>query len=82
MEAVIWDTEHGLRSLNDVLPAHGIDLDGWVLREGWGGTPDGLTFVGYGFNPNGDTEAWLAHIPEPTTLSLLAFGLAAALRRR
>jgi probable HAF family extracellular repeat protein len=81
-EAVVWDVEHGMCSLNDVLPACGIDLGGWVLREAWGVTPDGLTIVGYGFNPNGDTEAWLAHIPEPASLTLLMLGLAAALRRR
>lgn len=80
--AAVWDAEHGLRSLCDVLGGDGVDLSGWSLTVATGVSDDGLTIVGYGTNPNGDTEAWLAHIPEPATLSLLMLGLTAALRRR
>ncbi len=81
-EAAVWDAEHGLRSLYDILVADGVDLSGWSLTVATGVSDDGLTIVGSGTNPIGDTEAWLAHIPEPATLSLLTFGLAAALRSK
>ena len=35
---------------------------------------DGKTIVGYGTNPEGNTEAWIATIPEPATLLLLGLG--------
>jgi len=56
-----------------------------------GVSADGLTIAGYGFNPNGGLEAWIASLrqdvvatPEPAALGLLGLGLAglASLRRR
>lgn len=44
--------------------------------------PDGLTIVGWGYNPDGYDEAWIATIPEPTTLLLLGFGGLALRRKR
>ena len=51
------------------------------LAKSWDISDDGLTIVGYGTNPGGYTEAWMATvpqepIPEPGTLVLLATGLA------
>jgi hypothetical protein len=46
---------------------------------------DGQTIVGYGTNPSGNTEAWLATIPEPNTALLVmtgVLGIAANRRRR
>ncbi|GAH22327.1 unnamed protein product, partial [marine sediment metagenome] len=43
----------------------GVDLTGWTLRSATGISDDGLTFVGYGLNPSGYQEAWIATIPEP-----------------
>jgi probable HAF family extracellular repeat protein len=82
-EACIWDAEHGMRSLYDVL-TDGFDLDltGWNLTVAMGISDDGQTIVGFGTNPNGDTEAWIAHIPEPPSVALLAFGVVATLRRQ
>jgi uncharacterized membrane protein len=83
-EAFIWDTVHGMRSLEDVLVNEcGLDLAGWDLCEARGVSADGLTIVGSGHNPNGsgNTEAWVATIPEPATLSLLVLGGLALLRR-
>jgi probable HAF family extracellular repeat protein len=82
LEAAVWDAGHGLRSVYDILTGEGHDLSGWSLTSATGVSDDGLTIVGTGTNPAGDTEAWIARIPEPATLSLLAFGLAAVLRRR
>jgi hypothetical protein len=59
----------------------GLDLTGWELRIPWAVSADGLTIVGEGYNPNGDREAWIAHIPEPSTLVLLALGAFALPKR-
>ncbi|MFQ5806801.1 MAG: PEP-CTERM sorting domain-containing protein [Phycisphaerae bacterium] len=81
--AFIWDAEHGMRNLEDVLTdEYGLDLTGWRLEGAWGVSADGLTIVGHGVHPNGDAEAWIAHIPEPASVALLALGIAAALQRR
>lgn len=83
VEALIWDSDHGMRSLYDVLTDDlGLDLSGWELTYAADVSADGLTIVGIGTNPAGDTEAWIAHIPEPATLCLAALGLALACRRR
>jgi hypothetical protein len=36
-----------------------------------------MTITGYGRNPGGVPEAWIAVIPEPSTALLFGFGLAA-----
>jgi len=72
-----------MRSVEDVLTALGIDLAGWTLVSAKDISADGNTVVGFGLNPSGDTEAWIAVIPEPSSALLLASGLAAlAVKRR
>ena len=60
----------------------GLDLTGWSLEVGHGVSDDGMTIVGWGNNPDGNTEAWVAHIPEPATLWLFTFGCVVLGRRR
>ena len=82
-EAFIWDAENGMRHLEDVLMGLGLDLTGWDLSTATSITPDGLTIVGRGSGPNvTGGEAWIAHIPEPSTLSLLALGGLVLMRRQ
>ena len=82
-EAFIWDAVHGMRSLRDVLVSDfGLDLSGWTLRYAEGISDDGMTIIGHGNNPDGNTEAWMAVIPEPATLSLLAFACPIILCRK
>jgi probable HAF family extracellular repeat protein len=82
-EAFIWDEVNDMQSLKEVLENEGgLDLTGWVLIEALGVSDDGLTIVGYGTNPLGNTEAWVATIPEPATLSLLVLGGLVLLRRK
>ncbi len=82
-EAFIWDQGNGMRSLRDVLVSDlDLNLTGWTLTQVYGISDDGQTIVGWGINPSGDTEAWVATIPEPATLTLLAFGGLALMRRR
>ena len=83
IEAFIWDEAHGIRRLQDVLVNNlGLDLSGLTLRAASGISDDGLTIVGWGEPTSGGTEAWIARLPEPGTLSLVALGGLALLRGR
>jgi uncharacterized membrane protein len=59
-EAFIRDAVNGLRRLQDVLSAEGINLTGWTLAAANGISDDGSTIVGWGINPVGQNEAWVA----------------------
>ena len=53
-------------------------LDGWTLREAFGISGDGRYVVGYGTNPSGLFESFLADltpIPIPGAVWLFASGL-------
>ena len=81
--AFIWDEVEGMRALEQVLSLLGVDLTGWDLKEATGVSDDGRKVVGWGINPEGQQEAFVATIPEPGTALLVGFGLAGlALRRR
>jgi probable HAF family extracellular repeat protein len=65
IEAFLWDASHGMRSLRDVLVNYfglGASLAGWKLEYARAISNDGRVVVGYGFNPNGDREAWIARL--------------------
>lgn len=79
-EAFIWDENHGMRSLRDLLVYFGLDLIPWSLQVATGVSAGGETIVGYGIDPEGHTQGWIATIPEPATLVLM--GLAAAWAQR
>ncbi|MGC8863778.1 MAG: PEP-CTERM sorting domain-containing protein, partial [Armatimonadota bacterium] len=90
--AFIWDSVNGTRDLETVLVAAGIDLTGWQLVPqsdispfSWYGitgiSSDGKWISGIGLK-NGVESGWVALIPEPSTLTVLAVGLLALIRRR
>jgi probable HAF family extracellular repeat protein len=76
VEAFIWDAMHGMRELDQVLVQDfGLDLTGWTLSDATAISDDGLTIVGYGANPSGHGEAWIAFLPEPKAAPLLLAAL-------
>lgn len=71
--AIIWDEAHGTRLLKDILANElGLDLAGWTLTAAYDVSQDGQVVVGIGLNPAGNTEGWVAVLPEPSML-MLAF---------
>lgn len=81
--AFIWDPIHGARDLQSILETDfNLDLEGWDLRNATDVSADGTVIVGYGINPAGDIEAWVAVVPEPATLLLLGAGAIMWFRKR
>ena len=77
-EAFLWTQEGGMQGLWELLSYdYGLDLTGWRLSEASGVSLDGLQIVGWGTNPSGSQEAWLADlsspVPEPSSVILLGF---------
>jgi probable HAF family extracellular repeat protein len=76
--AFVWDAANGIRDLGNVLVNdYRLDLTGWTLVEAIGISADGKVIVGYGTNPDGNTEAWMADlhggvIPEPLSMAFMA----------
>jgi probable HAF family extracellular repeat protein len=65
--AYVWDEQHGLRDLQNLLATQGADLTGWTLERAFGISGDGRTIVGDGKH-GGNTEAWIATLAdEPTS---------------
>ena len=63
--AFVWDSTNGMRKLQDVLTDdYGLDLAGWTLHRATDIAADGGTIVGWGTNPSGQWEAWIA-VPPP-----------------
>ena len=63
LTAMIWDSAHGMRDLKSVLVSdYGLDLTGWTLSLAHRASDDGNTIVGWGTNPSGQTEGWIASI--------------------
>jgi probable HAF family extracellular repeat protein len=79
VEPFIWDAARGTRNLTAVLrDDYGLtaSLAGWNLSEATAISDDGRIITGYGRNPSGDFEYWVADlgapVPEPSTIPLIA----------
>ncbi len=81
-DAFIWDSDHGMRRLKDVLSELGVAAEGWRLNTAVDISADGTRIAGTATNPNGQLEAFLIVIPEPTTFLLMSIGLVALAIRR
>jgi len=80
--AIIWDAANGIRDLQSQLISMGLDLSGWNLQWANGISDGGTTITGWGINPAGQDEAFIATIPEPGALTTLMLATALALGRR
>lgn len=65
---VVWDALHGARPVADFLAANGLDKSGWHDLEASGVSEDARTLAGTGTNPQGQPEAWRAHLPDTADL--------------
>ena len=66
-EAFYWTAEDGMINLKDMLEnTYGMDLTNWALNNAIALSGNGNIIVGYGINPDGNQEGWIASIPEPT----------------
>ena len=62
--ACVWDAAGDVRPLADILSREfGVDLTGWNLGYATDVSGDGHTIVGWGTNPFGNSEAFIATIP-------------------
>ena len=69
LEAFIWDQTNGMRNLKNVLENdYGLDLTGWILRDALGVSDDGTVIAGWGKNPTGGDETFVAVIPDSAKL--------------
>ncbi len=74
LEAFIWDALNGMRNLKTVLENDlGLDLTGWTLIKANSISNDGLKIAGWGTNPSGQTEAWLADLTTNKTDQTITF---------
>jgi probable HAF family extracellular repeat protein len=78
-QAILWDS-HGRQLLESLLGA--ALPSGWRLHSAQAVSADGRTVAGYGANPQGVVEAWVATIPEPAGFVLLTLMPLVRRRRR
>jgi uncharacterized membrane protein len=82
-DAFIWDLAHGMRPLKDVLANdYGVDMTGWTLTEATSISADGSFMAGSGTGPNGQSTAWIAFVPEPSSVLLLVVSTVGSCSRR
>jgi probable HAF family extracellular repeat protein len=62
--AFIWTRDAGMQYLRDVLRAHHANAIGWALIEARGISGDGRAIAGWGINPCGETQGWIARIED------------------
>jgi probable HAF family extracellular repeat protein len=87
LSAFVWHPEAGMQELRSLLMQQGADLQGWWLQSAEAVSGDGRTIVGYGINPHGNTEAFVARVdawsvPEPSAYLLAAAGICVVLANR
>ena len=71
-EAFRWTQTGGMKSVQALLTAKGVSTTGWTLTGATGVSADGRVIVGFGTDPNGQAQGWIADLG-PTTVPFLAF---------
>lgn len=75
-EAFVWDRVNGMRPLKEALEsAYDADLEGWRLVEATGVCNQGRVVVGWGINPMGHRDLWMARLPAQKQLKLSQQGV-------
>ena len=73
MEAFVWTEGTDMVPMQDFLTdVYGMNLRGWFLNDARAFSADGQWIVGRGWNPDGEKQVWVAHVPEPGSLTILA----------
>jgi probable HAF family extracellular repeat protein len=67
-QAFRWSAASGMRSVQDLLVASGVNMTGWSLQNARGISADGHVIVGDGTDPSNNTQAWIARFPPPAGL--------------
>lgn len=67
-KAWIWRQALGLVDLETYLIGQGVNLTGWSLRAATGISGNGNVIAGWGVNPGGQIEGWIAHLGAPPQL--------------
>ncbi len=60
-----WTAADGARSIADLLTAAGVNFAGWSLASTTGVSADGTVIIGFGTDPSGHQEGWIARLPLP-----------------
>lgn len=77
----MWSEKTGLIDLQSMLLSAGVNLSGWSLEAAIGVSEDGTTVFGHG-NYLGQSRPWMAVVPSPSGLVLIAGVLGWPRRRR
>lgn len=78
----IWTEATGMLDLQSILISAGLPADAWQWMKPTGVSADGLTIVGSGTLLGVGSRAWIATIPGPPGVGVLAGMLVLASRRR
>lgn len=81
-KAFLWRSGEGVEDLLQVMTDLGASVSGWNSLTATAISADGLTIVGAGNGPDGRFQAFIAHLPEPSTCILLAPAFWILARRR
>jgi uncharacterized membrane protein len=66
IEAFVWTNKIGMHRLKDLLLDRGVfSASSWTLEEATSITPDGLTIVGAGLDPQGRERPWIVRLDAP-----------------